>query len=482
MTWIDDNFLLTTTYGKRLYHEYVAAEPIVDLHTHLDPLEFANDHRFENLCDLWLRSDHYKWRAMRAAGISEHYVTGTASPYEKFTAWAATVPRLLGNPLYHWTHLELMRLFGIPELLCEATARDIWDQTRALLADQAFSAQGIFRFLSVKGFCTTDDPADALDAHAAVARAGLSCQMRPTFRPDKALAITHRPIFLEWVKRLEISSQVSIGRLDDLLIALQRRHAAFHDAGCRMSDHGLPYCYAEDCDEAQARTIFDKALAGRISSELEVRQFRSFLLDFFARLDARAGWTMQLHLGALRNNNSRLFAQLGPDCGADSIGDWPQASALGRFFDRLDRDGVLPGVIVYVLNPSQYYPVATMLGNFQDGQIPGKMKLGAAWWFLDHVEGIVQQLQVVSQTGLFGNCIGMVTDSRSFASMVRHEYFRRVLCDFLGCEMASGRLPPDLPLIGTLALTLNEKDRHNYVDRPGWICYSAEIWWGERVG
>lgn len=464
MTYLHEDFLLTTPTARRLYHEFVSAEPILDFHNHLDPGDIAGNRSFDNLWELWLQHDHYKWRALRAAGVAEEWITGKAPPFEKFAAWAATVPKLLGSPLYHWTHLELQRLFGITDLLDPTTARDIWEQTATLLTDPNFSSQGILKWFSVQALCTTDDPADELRHHERVRQSAPPFRMAPTFRPDKALAITHRELFVGWLDQLSRVCGFAIERFDQLLVALRNRHAEFHGAGCRLSDHGLPYCYAERCDEGEAAAIFDRARSASLHVESDVRQYRSFMMRFFGQLDAAAGWGMQLHLGALRNNHSRLAGLLGADCGADSIGDWPQASQLGRFLDQLDTAKSLPKMIVYCLNPADYYAVATMLGNFQcDGGPAGKLQLGPAWWFLDHVDGIRQHLSAVARTGVLGTFVGMTTDSRSFASLARHDYFRRILCDWLGQEIGAGHMPNDLPLVGRVA------QRISFANAQDWL-------------
>lgn len=450
MLFIHDDFLLTSDAARRLYHSFAKDQPIIDFHNHLSPQRVAENQPFKDLYDLWLAGDHYKWRAMRANGVAESLITGNAPAKEKFQAWAGTVPRLLRNPLYHWTHLELARFFAIDECLDERSADDVWNAAAQRLQIQSLTPWSILEKFRVRAICTTDDPADDLTHHRAVANSRPAFRMFPTFRPDAALGVDRGEAFCQWLRRLEQATSRSIESLDALLSALAERHAAFHAVGCRLSDHGLPHCYADDCNEATARAVFQKAVSRDIVMPSEASQYRSFLMLFFGRLDTEAGWTKQLHLGASRNNNSRLFAALGADCGADSIGDWPQANLLGRYLDRLDREGSLPKMIVYNLNPADNYAIATMLGNFQAGPTPSKLQLGSGWWFLDQDDGIRWQLDALSQTGLLAHFVGMVTDSRSFMSFPRHEYFRRVLCDLLGRDVESGKLPNDESLLGRL--------------------------------
>ncbi len=450
MPFIHDDFLLQTRTARRLYHEYAERQPILDYHNHLPPQDIASNRRFNNLSEIWLEGDHYKWRAMRANGVPEQFCTGDADPYDKFLAWAKTVPHTVRNPLYHWTHLELKRYFGMDELLSEKTAPGIWEEANAQLATPALTARGILAKFYVTALCTTDDPADDLSAHEAIAASGLPTRVFPAFRPDKALGVHNAEAFNAWVKKLEAVSDTAIERLPDFLEALELRHTVFHAHGCRLSDHGLPHCYADFPTDAEAAAVFDRARAGQTVGPADHGKFASYLMLFFGRLDARRGWTKQLHLGALRSVNTRGLERLGPDTGFDSIGDWPQAAALGAYLDRLNREDVLPKMILYNNNPVDNYPLATMIGNFQDGKIPGKMQFGSGWWFLDTKDGIEAQLNALSNVGLLSRFVGMLTDSRSFLSYPRHEYFRRVLCNLLGRDIENGEIPDDDDLLGPL--------------------------------
>lgn len=450
MPFIHDDFLLQTKTARRLYHEYAADQPIIDYHNHLPPKDIAENRQFQNLFEIWLEGDHYKWRAMRANGVEERYCTGDAPPYEKFLAWARTVPHTVRNPLFHWTHLELKRYFGIDDLLNEKSAPAIWERANAQLATPALSTQGILGTFQVAALCTTDDPTDDLAYHQAIAKSGLATRVYPAYRPDKALAVTQPEAWNGWVERLARAADTDIARLPDFLAALEKRHRFFHEQGGRLSDHGLSTCYADFPSEAEASAIFDAARSGKAAGPEDHAKFASYLMLFFGRLDAERGWTKQLHLGALRNNNTRAFQKLGPDTGFDSIGDWPQAAALSAYLDRLDQEKALPKVILYNNNPVDNYVLATMIGNFQDGRTPGKMQFGSGWWFLDTKEGIEWQLNALSNVGLLSRFVGMLTDSRSFMSYPRHEYFRRVLCNLLGSDIEKGEIPNDDDLVGPL--------------------------------
>ncbi len=451
MPFIHEDFLLQNATARRLYHTYAATEPVLDYHCHLPPKDVAENRRFANLFEIWLEGDHYKWRAMRANGVSERYCTGDAPPYEKFLAWAKTVPHTLRNPLYHWTHLELSRYFGIEELLDESTAPQIWDRANNLLAGDDLRAHGILKKFRVKAVCTTDDPTDDLAYHKAIAASGLETKVFPTYRPDRALNAHLPELFNPWVDKLAAASNIDIGAsFPRFLDALRQRHDDFHSLGCRLSDHGLNHCYADFCGEETAAGIFERARAGQAASAEEQRKFASFLMLYFGRLDAEKGWTKQLHLGARRNNNSKMFAQLGPDTGFDSIGDWLQADALGEYLNRLEQEGALPKTIIYNLNPAWNYVFATMIGNFQDGITAGRIQFGSGWWFLDQKEGMEWQMNALSNVGLLSRFIGMLTDSRSFMSYPRHEYFRRVLCNLIGTDVESGALPDSDELLGPM--------------------------------
>jgi glucuronate isomerase len=464
MPFIHDGFLLGNRTARRLYETYAAHQPILDYHCHLSPRDIADDRRFANLFEIWLEGDHYKWRAMRANGVAERFCTGDADPYEKFLAWAATVPHCLRNPLYHWTHLELGRYFGIDDLLNETTAEGIWKRANDRLQSSEFSARGILKKFGVKALCTTDDPADDLSSHIALRDAGLPTRVYPTFRPDRVMDAHQPEVFNPWVDRLSKTADVHIGRLADLLEALRRRHQAFHDLGGRFSDHGLDQCFATPCSHDIAAAVFDKARAGRAASPDERRAFASYMMVFFGHLDAEKGWTKQLHLGARRNASTRGLQALGRDVGYDSMGDWPQVDALGAYLDRLDREHALPKTIIYNNNPADNYAMATMAGNFQDGVVPGKIQFGTSWWFLDQKEGIEWQLNALSNTGLLSRFVGMVTDSRSFMSYPRHEYFRRVLCNLLGRDVENGELPDEDTLVGSLIEDVCYNNAARYFD------------------
>jgi glucuronate isomerase len=448
MPFLDEHFLLKTETAKHLYHEYAKGLPIIDYHCHLSPALIASNHRFENLTEAWLSGDHYKWRAMRANGIPEAYCTGDKPDREKFREWAATVPYTLRNPLYHWTHLELQRYFGIQEVLNPQSADRIYDTCSEKLNTPEYSTRSLIRKMNVETICTTDDPADTLEHHRAIRESGLEADILPAFRPDNALLIDVPPVYNQYLSRLEAASGVSITSYSDLLRALKDRHDFFAANGCSLSDHGLEQVYAEDFTREGTERIFDKVRGGHIPDEVERKQFKSALLQELAEWDAEKGWVQQFHLGALRNNNSRKLRQLGPDTGWDSIGDFPQGRALSTFLDRLDSGDKLAKTILYNLNPADNAMIATMVGNFNDGSFPGKVQFGSAWWFLDQKDGMTQQLNALSNMGLLSRFVGMLTDSRSFLSYPRHEYFRRLLCGLFGEEIEGGELPADLPWIG----------------------------------
>ncbi|OHB67424.1 MAG: glucuronate isomerase [Planctomycetes bacterium RBG_13_63_9] len=451
--FITENFLLQSDKAIELYHRYARDVPIIDYHCHLPPQQIAEDHKFENLTEAWLRGDHYKWRAMRAAGVPERYCTGGASDWEKFQKWAETVPRTLRNPLYHWTHLELKRPLGISDrLLGPDTAGGIWEEANARLAEEGLSCRGIMRQMNVVLVCTTDDPVDSLEHHAVIAAdPSFTVKVLPAFRPDKGMAVGSPAVFNGWVDRLAEVSNTDIK--DDFatyLQALRQRHDFFHSMGCRLSDHGVEILYAEDYTESEINTIFRRIRRGNELRPHEILKFKSAMLYEFALLDYEKGWVQQYHLGALRSNNTRMFNTLGPDTGFDSMGDFQLASQMSKFLDRLDFDNRLAKTILYNLNPADNDLVATMIGNFQDASVPGKMQFGSGWWFLDQKDGIEKQLNSLSNQGLLSLFVGMLTDSRSFLSYPRHEYFRRILCNLLGTEIQQGLLPDDMELIGSM--------------------------------
>ena len=460
-TFLTEDFLLHNDVARELYHDHAKHEPIFDYHTHLPPDQIASNKVFRNLYEVWLEGDHYKWRAMRSNGVSEKYCTGDASDWDKFLAYARTVPHTLRNPLYHWTHLELKMHFGITDLLDESTAEKIWNKANEKLA--LMPVHELLRRSRVAVVCTTDDPTDSLEQHRKIRADGkLATRVYPTFRPDKSLMVDQPAVFNAWVDKLGQVSGVECRSLSGFLDALGKRHRFFHDMGCRLSDHGLNHVYANDCTEAEAARIFADARMGRKVLHADVNKFRSFMLLFVGELDATRGWVMQLHLGALRNNNARLMRTLGPDTGFDSIGDWPQVEALARYLDRLDSNNRLPKTIIYNLNPADNYAFATMLGNFQDGSVPGKIQFGSGWWFLDQKEAIEWQINALSSLGLLSRFVGMLTDSRCFLSYSRHEYFRRILCNLIGRDVVNGELPCDMKMLSTLVRNICFGNAKNY--------------------
>jgi len=450
--FIHDDFLLQNKSSRELYHQFAADLPIIDYHCHLKPAEIAADVRWDNITQIWLYGDHYKWRAMRTAGIAERFCTGDATDWEKFSRYAQVVPKALRNPLYHWTHLELKRYFGIADrLLGPDTAKSIYDDCNRVITSPEFSCRALMKKSKVEVVCTTDDPVDSLEHHIAIANdSSFGIQVRPTWRPDMAFAVDRPALFIGWLSKLESATQMEVKTLDALLGALRNRHDYFHANGCRLSDRGLETVFGDDFTAAEARAVFDKALSSQPLQQREISLFKSFMLHELAVMDAEKGWTQQLHYGALRNANSAMLNKLGPDIGFDSIGDWPSAAGMARHFDRLNLLNRLPKTIIYNLNPRDNELVATMLGNFQDGETAGKMQMGSGWWFLDQLDGMTRQIEALSQLGLLSQFVGMLTDSRSFLSYTRHEYFRRLLCNLLGSDIERGLLPNDLPLVGQM--------------------------------
>ena len=460
----DKNFVLETEVAQDLYHNHAAKMPIIDYHCHLIPEMVANDHRFKSITELWLGGDHYKWRAMRTNGIDERYCTGKdTSDWEKFEKWAETVPYTLRNPLYHWTHLELKTAFGIEKLLSPKTAREIFDECNEKLKQPEYSARGLMKHYHVECVCTTDDPVDDLHNHIEYARnkADDDPIMIPAWRPDKAMNI-EKAEFAKYVGQLAKVSDVDITRFADMTDALQKRHDFFASQGCKLSDHGIEEFYDEPYTDSQIETIFEKAMRGQQLSALEVRQYKHCFLSVMAEMDADAGWTQQFHYGAIRDNNSLMFSQLGPDTGFDSIGEFNTARAMSNFLNQLNQKGKLTRTIIYTLNPCANEVIATMLGNFQDGSEPGKIQFGSGWWFNDQMDGMVKQMNALSVLGLLSRFVGMLTDSRSFLSYPRHEYFRRILCNLLGNDVEKGLLPDDRELLGQMVEDISYNNARRY--------------------
>ncbi|XPF93355.1 glucuronate isomerase [Colwellia sp. RE-S-Sl-9] len=448
--FINNNFLLQTDVAFTLYHEYAADMPIIDYHSHLSPQEVAENKQWDNLSQVWLNGDHYKWRQMRTNGINERYCTGDASDKEKFEQYASIMPYVLKNPLYHWSHLELARYFDIDDcVLNSETAENIWQRSQETFK-QGLSARQLLVKSKVKLICTTDDPIDSLEHHKALADENFVVKMLPTWRPDKAMAVENPTSYNEYINKLATVADHQISTYQDLVAALRIRHQYFHDHGCRLSDHGLSTCYFATVTEREIERIFKKVRSGDALLSFEIEKIKTALLLEFGRMDAEKNWTKQLHLGAMRNNNSRMLKAVGADTGFDSIGDYSQGEKLSAYLDALDAEQLLPKTIIYNLNPSDNELIATMIGNFQDGSSAGKLQFGSGWWFLDQKDGIERQIEALSQLGSLGRFVGMLTDSRSFLSFTRHEYFRRVLCNILGNDIKNGLIPNDLALIGKM--------------------------------
>ena len=453
--FMDEDFLLQSATARQLYHDHAKGLPIIDYHCHLCPKEVADDHRFRSITELWLGGDHYKWRALRANGVDEHFITGDASDWEKFEKWAETIPYTMRNPLYHWTHLELRTAFGIDKILNPQTARDIYDECNEKLKSEEFSARGLMKHYHVEVVCTTDDPVDTLEYHRQYAadstNSSTEIKMLPAWRPDKAMAIENPKAYQDYIAKLSAVSGFEIKTYQDLIEALAIRHDFFAESGCSLSDHGIDRFYADCYHPQDPCDIFDRVMNGEQPDREDISLFRSALLYELAVMDAEAGWVQQYHYGPLRNNNTKMFQRLGPDTGYDSMGDADTALPMARFFDSLEQEGHLAKTIIYNINPKENDMVATMIGNFQDGSVPGKMQWGSGWWFNDQKDGIEKQLNILSLHGLLSRFVGMLTDSRSFLSYPRHEYFRRILCNVIGNDVEQGLLPQsEMPRIAQM--------------------------------
>lgn len=462
-TFIHDNFLLENKYAEELYHNYSKNQPIIDYHNHLPPQQIADDKIFENITQVWIEGDHYKWRAMRTLGINEKFITGNASDKDKFLNWAKTVPYAVRNPLYHWTHLELARYFGISDLLNEKSAENIWHITQEKLQSEGYSCRGLLKKVNAEFVCTTEDPTDSLQYHKQLADDNFGVKVSTAFRPDKAILIAAEG-YNEYLEALAKASGINIGSFTDLCDALKNRIEYFHNNGCRICDHGLSHLYFESYTETEVNAILQKRMAKQPLSEEEALKFQSAILIYLCETYHEFGWVQQFHLGALRNNNSRMHKLLGPDTGWDSMGDYPQAEKLSAFLNALDSKNKLCKTIVYNLNPADNEVIATMIGNFNDGSVKGKVQFGSGWWFLDQKDGMTKQMNALSNMGLISCFIGMLTDSRSFLSFPRHEYFRRILCNLIGDEIKRGELPNDMEWLGKIVADISYFNAKEYFD------------------
>jgi len=460
--FLDKNFLLDTDIAKELYTLSAAKMPIIDYHCHLDPKQIAENKKFKNLTELWLSGDHYKWRGMRTNGVSEKFCTGNASDWEKFEAWAKTVPYTLRNPLYHWTHMELKAFFGYTGILNGNTAKKVWELANKKLQTDEYRPQGLMEMMKVELVCTTDDPIDSLEYHLQIANSSCKTKVLPTWRPDKAMAVENTKSYNTYLDKLSEVSGIIITNFEDLLHALEKRHTFFNSMGCKLSDHGLEEFYADDYTNAEVQSAFLKVRSGIELSLIEIRKIKSAMLYEFGIMDHNKGWAQQFHYGAIRDNNSRLLSKLGPDTGFDSIHDLNGAASMSKFLNKLDLENKLSKTIIYNLNPSQNEVVATMIGNFQDGSVPGKMQFGSAWWFLDQKTGMENQMNTLSNLGLLSRFIGMLTDSRSFLSYSRHEYFRRILCNLLGNDVKNGLIYNDMDLLSKMVENICYYNAKNY--------------------
>ncbi|WP_320053775.1 glucuronate isomerase [uncultured Acetobacteroides sp.] len=449
-TFITDEFLLETKEAQQLYHDYAEKLPIIDFHNHLPPAEIANDYQYKSLTEIWLKGDHYKWRAMRTLGIEEKYCTGNPTDYEKFEKWAETVPYTLRNPLYHWTHLELLRVFGVDEILNPSTADSIYNNCTSKLQTPEYSCRRLLERWNVETLCTTDDPADNLEYHKKIANDGWKVTVLPGWRPDRILNLSDLVSLNSYIDRLGASADTSISDLSSLKDAYQKRHSFFNSMGCKLSDYGLKTAHAATYTESEVETIFSKIRKSIKVNAEEEEKFITFMLTFFAELDHSTDWVQQYHIGAIRNNNTLMYNTLGPDTGFDSIGDAAYAEPLAKYIDNLLSKGRLTRTILYNLNPKDNEVMATMLGNFQGEGVRGRMQWGSAWWFLDQKDGMTKQIDTLSALGLLRLFVGMVTDSRSFMSYSRHEYFRRILCNMLGNDIKNGLITNDMPLLGAM--------------------------------
>lgn len=460
--FLDENFDLSNGTAVKLYHDYAEKMPIYDFHCHLDPREIYEDKNYSNITEIWLYGDHYKWRAMRGNGVDEKYITGNASDYEKFLAWSRTVPKLIGNPLYVWTHLELQRYFNIHETLDENTAENIWNEANSIIKNLGFSARSLMKKSNVKVVCTTDDPADTLEYHRKIKNEGFDVKIVPGFRPDKALEIRNGD-FVDWIGKLEKASNINIQNYDDFLQALNSRIEFFNESGCKISDHSLTYVPYMETSKKEVSEIFGKRLNFKKLNRAEEEKYKTYTLRSLGEMYFKFNWSMQFHIGAMRNNNTNKFNELGPNTGFDSMNDCRIAEKLAGLLDSLERDNVLPKTVLYTLNPSYNYVISSMLGNFQ-GLIPGKIQFGPAWWFNDNKDGMEEQMKALSNCGLLTRFIGMATDSRSFLSYARHEYFRRIVCNLIGKWVENGEVPCDMNYLGRVIQDISFNNARNYFE------------------